>query len=274
MKAPTEIETARLTLMRPAPGDAANVFERYAGDKDVTRFLGWPRHRSVADTEAFLTFSVSEWERWPAGPYLIRSRHDGRLLGGTGLAFDASDHAVTGYVLARDAWGLGYATEALTAIAAPPLALELRGCPRSVIRNITPPGACSKSAGSRVTAPGPDKQNFPTSLPACCRMSFATRSSCTVLRGRGLELVDASGRVRAQFNVEPDGEAVFRMRDTSGTIRVKLGAGDNGSGLLLIDETTEPGVQIIARRSAAPAHPTTTSINLSGADGKRRTIAP
>jgi hypothetical protein len=102
----------------------------------------------------------------------------------------------------------------------------------------------------------------------------SAQSDGGVLRGRGLELVDASGRVRAQFNVEPDGEAVFRMRDASGTIRVKLGAGDNGSGLLLIDETTEPGVHIIARRSAAPAHSTTTSITLRGADGKRRAIAP
>jgi hypothetical protein len=95
-----------------------------------------------------------------------------------------------------------------------------------------------------------------------------------VLRGQGLELVDASGRVRAQFNVEADGEAVFRMRDSSGTIRVKLGASDNGSGLLLIDETTEPGVQLIARRAAGPALPKTTSITLSGPDGKRRTIEP
>ena len=77
-------------------------------------------------------------------------------------------------------------------------------------------------------------------------------SDTGVLRGQGLELVDASGRVRAQFNVEADGEAVFRMRDASGTIRVKLGAGDNGSGLLLIDETTEPGVQLIARRAGGP----------------------
>ena len=59
----------------------------------------------------------------------------------------------------------------------------------------------------------------------------SAQSDGGVLRDRGLKLVDASGRVRAQFNVEPDGEAVFRMRDTSGTIRVKLGAGDNGSGL-------------------------------------------
>jgi hypothetical protein len=33
----------------------------------------------MADTVAFLTFSASEWERWPAGPYLIRRRTDGQL---------------------------------------------------------------------------------------------------------------------------------------------------------------------------------------------------
>src|SRR6185436_9883947 len=105
IKAPAAIETARLSLIRPQPGDAVEVFERYASDPDVTRFLGWPRHRSVADTKAFLAFSESEWDRWPAGPYLIRSSADGRLLGGTGLGFDRPDEAATGYVLAADSWG-------------------------------------------------------------------------------------------------------------------------------------------------------------------------
>lgn len=95
-----------------------------------------------------------------------------------------------------------------------------------------------------------------------------------VLRGRSLELTDAAGQVRAQFNVEPDGEAVFRLRDAKGTIRVKLGAGTDGSALLLIDETTEPGVQIVARRAATATRATTTSINLFGAKDRRRTITP
>jgi [ribosomal protein S5]-alanine N-acetyltransferase len=116
MKAPARIETARLVLVRPQAGDAASIFERYASDPDVTRFLGWRRHESVAETEAFLEFSAEEWERWPAGPYLIWSREDGRLLGGTGFAFEGDHQAVTGYVLAKDAWGKGYATEALAAI--------------------------------------------------------------------------------------------------------------------------------------------------------------
>ena len=94
-----------------------------------------------------------------------------------------------------------------------------------------------------------------------------------VLRGRGLELTDAAGRVRAQFNVEPSGEAVFRIRDASGDIRVKLGGGDDGSGLVLLDETTEPAVHIVARRTASGAKQAT-SISLTGKSGQRLKVAP
>ena len=87
MKAPIQLETTRLILRQPLMRDAVEILERYAGDAEVTRFLGWPRHRSVQDTEAFLQFSAQEWDRWPAGPYLIISRAEGQLLGGTGFAF-------------------------------------------------------------------------------------------------------------------------------------------------------------------------------------------
>lgn len=82
----------------------------------MTRYLGWPTHRTIHDTREFLTFCAAEWERWPAGPLLIESRADGTLLGGTGLGFDTPAQASTGYVLACDAWGFGYATEALAAV--------------------------------------------------------------------------------------------------------------------------------------------------------------
>jgi hypothetical protein len=68
-----------------------------------------------------------------------------------------------------------------------------------------------------------------------------------VLRARAIELVDDRGRVRAQLNVEGDG-AVFRLRDQNGTIRTKLGGGVDGSGLLLINERTELGAQLLATR--------------------------
>jgi RimJ/RimL family protein N-acetyltransferase len=43
-------------------------------------------------------------------------RDDGTLLGSTGLAFETAHRASTGFVLARDAWGAGMATEALAAM--------------------------------------------------------------------------------------------------------------------------------------------------------------
>ncbi len=52
----------------------------------------------------------------PVGPYLIERQGDRRSLGGPGLAFETSTVAATGYVLARDAWGHGYATEAVAAV--------------------------------------------------------------------------------------------------------------------------------------------------------------
>jgi len=68
----------------------------------------------------------------------------------------------------------------------------------------------------------------------------------SVLRARTIELVDARGQVRAQMKVERNGEVVFRLRDQDGAVRVKLGASRTGSGLLLLNEATEPGVQALA----------------------------
>jgi RimJ/RimL family protein N-acetyltransferase len=110
------LETDRLVLRAPRAEDARRVFERYASDPRVTRFLAWQTHRTVADTRAFLSFCEAEWKRWPAGPFLIESRASGALLGSTGIAFETPQQAATGYVLAHDAWGFGYATEALGAM--------------------------------------------------------------------------------------------------------------------------------------------------------------
>ena len=116
LKAPETMKTDRLLLRKPLSEDASDIYERYAGDAEVTRFLSWPMHTSLDDTRAFLEFSDAEWDRWPAGPYLICSLTDGRLLGSTGLAFEVPYRATTGYVLAKDSWGQGFATEAVIAM--------------------------------------------------------------------------------------------------------------------------------------------------------------
>lgn len=126
MRAPEAVATARLVLRRPLAADARAIFVRYAGDSAVTRFLGWPTHRSLADTHRFLAFCDAEWAHRGVGPYLLLSRHDGRLLGSAALGLESPRQAAAGYLLARDAWGQGYATESLDAMRGLAAALGVR----------------------------------------------------------------------------------------------------------------------------------------------------
>jgi hypothetical protein len=100
------------------------------------------------------------------------------------------------------------------------------------------------------------------------------QTTATILRGHALELVDDQGQVRSRLNVESNGEVVLRLLDQSGAIRVKLGASAGGSGLLLLDEATEPAIQMIARRTATADTPTTTSLALRSTGGRERMVTP
>lgn len=62
-------------------------------------------------------------------------------------------------------------------------------------------------------------------------------------------------------------EVVFRLRDAAGEVRVKMGAARDGSGLLLLDGATEPGVHLLAKSTGA-------SLTLGNTRGRRRVITP
>ena len=110
------LNTERLLLRKPLESDANLIFERYACDPDVCKYLAWPMHETIEDTLAFISFSDHQWDQWSVGPYLVFSAPDDRLLGSTGLEFESETVATTGYVFAKDSWGKGYATETLVAM--------------------------------------------------------------------------------------------------------------------------------------------------------------
>jgi ribosomal-protein-alanine N-acetyltransferase len=111
MRPPREIATERLLLRAPRQEDAKLVYERYASDADVTRYVAFPRHRSVEDAGVFIAMALEEWGKDNPMAYLAFSSIDGHLVGSTGLIVETPERGSTGYVLARDAWGRGFATE-------------------------------------------------------------------------------------------------------------------------------------------------------------------
>jgi len=160
------IETARLRLTRPQIGDASLIFERYASDPEVVKYVGFPCHLRLADTEAFIRYCDHEWTRAAAGPLLVWSRADGRLLGGTGLGFESGGVVSTGYVLAKDAWGHGYATEALRAMI--DLARSL-AVPRLIARvhpEHRPSARVLEKCGFTLDADGVEATYFPNLSPS------------------------------------------------------------------------------------------------------------
>jgi len=69
-----------------------------------------------------------------------------------------------------------------------------------------------------------------------------------VLRGRGLEIVDSLGKVRASISILPpvemDGKkypqtVLLRLIDSKGKPIVKLGAAENGGALSLINQSDQ-----------------------------------
>jgi hypothetical protein len=97
---------------------------------------------------------------------------------------------------------------------------------------------------------------------------MGAKADPSTVRARTLELIDEKGTVRGQWTVEPDGEVVLRLRDQEGAIRIKLAAGTGGSGLVMLDETTAPGVQLIARRVPENGR-ASTGITVTGAGGSQ-----
>ena len=77
------------------------------------------------------------------------------------------------------------------------------------------------------------------------------------------EMVDDNGKVRASIRSESNGEVVFRLTDKRGIIRVKLGASEDGSALVLLDNNTKLGVFVTAKRD-------TSSITITNKNRKRR----
>ncbi len=110
-----ELRTDRLLLRRPGDGDAAAVFESFGADPEVTRFLTWRPHGSIADAEAALAARLERLASGVEYSWMIELSETRRLVGVVSAWFE-DDAAELGFVLARAQWNRGITTEAVLVI--------------------------------------------------------------------------------------------------------------------------------------------------------------
>ena len=114
---PERLRTERLALRRPAVSDAQALFDAYATDAAVTRFLIWQAHESIDDTTTFLEGCDRQWDSDESYPYAIGMPPDAGEPFGMIHIRPGKHGADFGYALARSHWGKGYMAEALKALA-------------------------------------------------------------------------------------------------------------------------------------------------------------
>jgi RimJ/RimL family protein N-acetyltransferase len=112
---PQTFETYQLVLRRPRMSDADDIFENYASDPEVTRYMTWRPYKDRSEVGPFLQSRLARWDSGEEYSWVLTMRSDDRVIGM--IACRVRDYAADiGYVLSRKYWSRGYVTEAATAI--------------------------------------------------------------------------------------------------------------------------------------------------------------
>jgi [ribosomal protein S5]-alanine N-acetyltransferase len=112
---PRTWETARLRARPAAVADAEVLFEHYASDPAVAKYMTWTPHRSVDDTVEFLQRCERVWSEGSAFPWTLWMRDEGALAGMIEIRVRATTIDL-GYALARRWWRQRLMSEALAAV--------------------------------------------------------------------------------------------------------------------------------------------------------------
>jgi len=115
-----QLNTARLRLRAPRPGDEAAAFARWAADAEVLRYLGWRPHPDLAATRRQLAWDEARWLKRSACTWMLVPHGDPQPAGQVQLVARSTDgpvrHWRLGYLLARSHQGRGLMREAVAAV--------------------------------------------------------------------------------------------------------------------------------------------------------------
>lgn len=110
------LHTPRLILDRFSPEDARPMYDGWASDPQVTRFLTWPPHTSPELTRQLLESWCAQYPKADYYNWAIRAQD--RLIGNISMVEvdERSERVVLGYCLSAACWNRGYMTEAAQAV--------------------------------------------------------------------------------------------------------------------------------------------------------------
>ena len=112
------LETNRLILRPFTVEDASAMYENWASDDAVTKFLTWPTHTSVDTTKALLTDWVNNYASSDYYQWAIVLKDISEPIGSISIVHtnESINMVEIGYCIGQNWWHQGITSEALTAI--------------------------------------------------------------------------------------------------------------------------------------------------------------
>ena len=113
-----KIETERLVLRRIEKSDEAKMFQNWTSRPKVSRYTRWNVHKTIADTEEYVSYKVGRYDNTPyCYDWIVTLKSTCEPIGEIeAIKIYLMDNAVeVGYCYGDDFWDKGYGTEALKA---------------------------------------------------------------------------------------------------------------------------------------------------------------
>ena len=107
------IETSRLLLRHFTVEDTDEMFNNWASDPEVTKYMTWNPHTSVEETKRILETWVDNYKNPNTFRFAITLKQTNELIGSIDVVDYVDGYPEIGYCLSRKHWNKGYMTEAL-----------------------------------------------------------------------------------------------------------------------------------------------------------------
>lgn len=108
------LETERLILRKFEIEDAEGMFNNWANDPEVNKFLAWPLHKDVEETKSVISKWISKYEE---GSYnwIVETKDTHEVIGSICEEGKSVKHKTIslGYCYGSKFWNKGYASEVL-----------------------------------------------------------------------------------------------------------------------------------------------------------------
>lgn len=108
-----QLETKRLILRYLKEDDLESVFNNYANDDEVTKFLSWPTHKDLNDTKMIFDIWDKEDDELKKYHYFLVLKETNELIGSCCVHCFIDGNPEIGIVLGRKWWRQGLMTEAV-----------------------------------------------------------------------------------------------------------------------------------------------------------------